>query len=96
MAQFGVVMQSSLGWLIGTFSPAEISKFTSGAKRDGLVDVLLGHPRRTERSNGGGGQAFLVLTPAGREYLEARLGTETRGAMPRFLDDARSPIVHRF
>jgi hypothetical protein len=88
MAQFGAVMQSSLGWLIGTFAPAEISKFTSGAKRSGLVDVLLVHPRRTDRSTGGGGQAFLVLTHAGRGYLEARLGAETRGALPRFLDVA--------
>jgi hypothetical protein len=88
IAQFGVVLQSNLGWLIGNFRPEAISRLTAAAAHRNLVEVLLAHPQRTERRAGGGGQAFLVLTPSGREHLEAHVGRELKDALPGFLDAA--------
>lgn len=83
------MLQSNLGWLIGSFRPEAISRLTAAAVHSGLVEVLLAHPRRTERRAGGGGQAFLVLTALGREHLEARLGPEMKDALPRFVEAER-------
>jgi hypothetical protein len=89
IAQFGVVLQVNVGWLIGSFRPEGISRVTAAAVHSGLVEVLLAHPRRTERRAGGGGQGFLVLTALGREHLEARVAPEMKDALPGFVEAER-------